>query len=56
MPRTSTNYKFDFLFLWISLVGDNGKRFTFLFKGLEDLHLDERVMQFLGTFFQLLSD
>jgi PI-3-kinase-related kinase SMG-1 len=29
-------------------VGDNGKRFTFLFKGLEDLHLDERIMQFLG--------
>ncbi|CAG0925153.1 unnamed protein product, partial [Notodromas monacha] len=27
--------------------GSDGKRYPFLFKGLEDLHLDERVMQFL---------
>lgn len=23
-------------------------RYPYLFKGLEDLHLDERIMQFLG--------
>lgn len=28
--------------------GSNGKRYTYLFKGLEDLHLDERIMQFLS--------
>lgn len=27
--------------------GNNGKRYTYLFKSLEDLHLDERIMQFL---------
>ncbi|XP_071818149.1 serine/threonine-protein kinase SMG1-like isoform X2 [Apostichopus japonicus] len=27
--------------------GSDGKRHTYLFKGLEDLHLDERIMQFL---------
>ncbi|KAG0313205.1 Serine/threonine-protein kinase smg1, partial [Dissophora globulifera] len=31
----------------LTLVGSDGKRYTFLFKGLEDLHLDERVMQLL---------
>ena len=29
-------------------VGNDGKRYTYLFKGLEDLHLDERIMQFLA--------
>lgn len=29
-------------------VGSNGKRYQYLFKGLEDLHLDERIMQLLG--------
>ncbi|KAG0239164.1 Serine/threonine-protein kinase smg1 [Actinomortierella wolfii] len=29
------------------LIGSDGKRYPFLFKGLEDLHLDERVMQLL---------
>jgi len=24
-------------------------RYTYLFKGLEDLHLDERIMQFVST-------
>ncbi|GAB6021589.1 Serine/threonine-protein kinase smg1 [Chamberlinius hualienensis] len=27
--------------------GNDGKRYPFLFKGLEDLHLDERIMQLL---------
>jgi PI-3-kinase-related kinase SMG-1 len=29
------------------LVGSDGIKYSFLFKGLEDLHLDERMMQFL---------
>ncbi|XP_015766823.1 PREDICTED: serine/threonine-protein kinase SMG1-like [Acropora digitifera] len=29
-------------------VGSDGQRYTYLFKGLEDLHLDERIMQFLS--------
>lgn len=28
--------------------GSDGKRYTYLFKGVEDLHLDERIMQFLS--------
>lgn len=28
--------------------GSDGKRYAYLFKGLEDLHLDERIMQFLS--------
>lgn len=28
--------------------GSDGKRYTYLFKGMEDLHLDERIMQFLS--------
>ncbi|XP_047110312.1 serine/threonine-protein kinase SMG1 [Schistocerca piceifrons] len=28
--------------------GSNGQMYTYLFKGLEDLHLDERIMQFLS--------
>ncbi|KAG0253543.1 Serine/threonine-protein kinase smg1 [Mortierella polycephala] len=31
----------------LTLIGCDGKRYTYLFKGLEDLHLDERVMQLL---------
>ncbi|KAF9188804.1 Serine/threonine-protein kinase smg1 [Haplosporangium sp. Z 767] len=31
----------------LTLIGSDGKRYTYLFKGLEDLHLDERVMQLL---------
>lgn len=30
----------------ISLIGSNGQTFTYLLKGNEDLHLDERIMQF----------
>jgi len=29
-------------------IGSNGKRYPYLFKGLEDLHLDERIMQLLS--------
>ncbi|KAL9873896.1 serine/threonine-protein kinase Smg1 isoform X2 [Glossina fuscipes] len=32
----------------LSFYGSNGHRYTFLFKGQEDLHLDERIMQFLS--------
>lgn len=28
--------------------GSDGQPYTYLFKGLEDLHLDERIMQFLS--------
>ena len=28
-------------------MGSDGKKYTYLFKGLEDLHLDEKIMQFL---------
>ncbi|CAH1794898.1 unnamed protein product [Owenia fusiformis] len=29
-------------------IGSDGKKYSYLFKGLEDLHLDERIMQFLS--------
>lgn len=32
----------------LSFYGSDGKRYTYLFKGMEDLHLDERIMQFLS--------
>lgn len=32
----------------LSFYGSNGQRYTYLFKGQEDLHLDERIMQFLS--------
>lgn len=32
----------------LSFFGSNGQRYTYLFKGQEDLHLDERIMQFLA--------
>ncbi|VDN56669.1 unnamed protein product [Dracunculus medinensis] len=31
----------------LSFIGSDGKEYSFLFKGQEDLHLDERIMQFL---------
>ena len=31
----------------ISMIGSDGRKHTYLFKGLEDLHLDERIMQFM---------
>ncbi|XP_076329859.1 serine/threonine-protein kinase Smg1 isoform X2 [Tachypleus tridentatus] len=32
----------------LAFVGSDGQKYTYLFKGLEDLHLDERIMQFLS--------
>ncbi|KAI2799164.1 Serine/threonine-protein kinase smg1 [Blomia tropicalis] len=32
----------------IVFVGSDGRNYTYLFKGHEDLHLDERIMQFLS--------
>ncbi|KAG8199800.1 hypothetical protein JTE90_000893 [Oedothorax gibbosus] len=32
----------------LAFFGSDGHRYTYLFKGLEDLHLDERIMQFLS--------
>lgn len=32
----------------LAFYGSDGRRYTYLFKGLEDLHLDERIMQFLS--------
>ncbi|XP_055937546.1 serine/threonine-protein kinase SMG1-like isoform X2 [Argiope bruennichi] len=32
----------------LAFIGSDGHRYTYLFKGLEDLHLDERIMQFLS--------
>ena len=31
----------------IGVYASDGRKYTYLFKGLEDLHLDERIMQFL---------
>ncbi|KAJ3395408.1 hypothetical protein HDU92_005932, partial [Lobulomyces angularis] len=33
----------------LSLLGNDGKEYSYLLKGLEDLHLDERIMQFIST-------
>lgn len=32
----------------VCFCGNDGNRYVYLFKGLEDLHLDERIMQFLS--------
>ncbi|XP_037938789.1 serine/threonine-protein kinase Smg1 [Teleopsis dalmanni] len=32
----------------LAFFGSDGRKYTYLFKGLEDLHLDERIMQFLS--------
>ena len=32
----------------LKVKASDGKSYTYLFKGLEDLHLDERIMQFLS--------
>lgn len=39
----------------IDLSCSNGTNCTYLFKGMEDLHLDERIMQFMKTSNQLLA-
>ncbi|KAG1052205.1 hypothetical protein G6F42_028951 [Rhizopus arrhizus] len=33
----------------LDMKGTDGKKYSYLFKGLEDLHLDERIMQLLTT-------
>ena len=38
----------------LSMVGNDGIKYTYLFKGLEDLHLDERIMQFLAVANQMM--
>ncbi|KAG0443952.1 hypothetical protein HPB47_014349, partial [Ixodes persulcatus] len=35
--------------------GSDGRKYTFLFKGMEDLHLDERIMQLLSICNNLLA-
>ena len=39
----------------LSLRGDDGREYTYLLKGREDLHLDERIMQFLRVVNEELS-
>ena len=39
----------------LSMMGSDGTKYTYLFKGLEDLHLDERIMQFLGVANQMMA-
>ncbi|VDM82762.1 unnamed protein product, partial [Strongylus vulgaris] len=40
----------------IAFIGSEGKEHMFLFKGQEDLHLDERIMQLLHICNLMLSD
>ena len=39
----------------LSIVGDNGQKYTYLFKGLEDIHLDSRIRQFLSIANHMMS-
>ena len=39
----------------LMFLGSDGRRYPYLFKGLEDLHLDERIMQFLAIVNNMLS-
>lgn len=39
----------------LALRGTDGRGYTYLFKGLEDLHLDERIMQFLDVINSILG-
>ena len=39
-----------------ALVGSDGKRHSYLVKGHEDLHLDERIMQFLDIVSRMLAN
>lgn len=41
LPTKTRPKKFAF-------IGDDNRQYNYLFKGLEDLHLDERIMQFLS--------
>lgn len=37
------------------LIGSNGTKYAYLLKGKEDMHLDERIMQFLSVVNTVLS-
>ncbi|EDV20669.1 uncharacterized protein TRIADDRAFT_60833 [Trichoplax adhaerens] len=39
----------------IKLLGSDGKVYTYLYKGLEDLHLDERIMQLIAVINKMLA-
>lgn len=39
----------------LAFYGSDGRKYTYLFKGLEDLHLDERIMQFLSIANSMMS-
>lgn len=39
----------------LTLLGCNGQRYSYLFKGMEDLHLDERISQFLDVINAMLG-
>lgn len=39
----------------LAFFGSDGRKYTYLFKGLEDLHLDERIMQFLSISNSMLA-
>ncbi|CEG68582.1 hypothetical protein RMATCC62417_04816 [Rhizopus microsporus] len=49
LPTKTKPKKLDFK-------GSDGKKYSYLFKGHEDLHLDERIMQLLTTTNGLLSE
>lgn len=40
----------------LAFIGNDGKKYTYLFKGMEDLHLDERIMQFLSIANLMMKD
>lgn len=40
----------------LAFIGSDGKKYTYLFKGMEDLHLDERIMQFLSIANLMMKD
>ncbi|OTF74364.1 hypothetical protein BLA29_013384, partial [Euroglyphus maynei] len=39
----------------IILIGSDGRNYSYLFKGHEDLHLDERIMQFLSIINRMIA-
>lgn len=39
----------------LAFLGSDGQKYMYLFKGLEDLHLDERIMQLLSIVNNMLE-
>ena len=39
----------------LAFLGSDGQKYIYLFKGLEDLHLDERIMQMLNIVNDMLT-